>query len=115
MKKTVLCFFVVISVLAGGMAYSSDGKAIKAMIELKAGNKGDVTFPHEKHRKAIEDCMTCHKMYPQKTDAISGEMKTGKIQKKQVMGHCMGCHRGMKAENKMTGPTSCNDCHKKKS
>lgn len=114
MKKAVLCLFVLFAVLVGNMAFSDQAKTIKAVIELVAGDKGDVTFPHEKHRKAIEDCMICHKMYPQKPESISGEMKAGRIQKKQVMTSCLSCHRSMKAENKKTGPTSCNECHKKK-
>ena len=114
MKKVVLCLFVLFAVLVGNMAFSDQVKSIKAVIELGAGDKGDVTFPHEKHRKSIEDCMICHKMYPQKLESISGEMKAGKIQKKQVMTSCLSCHRSMKAENKKTGPTSCNECHKKK-
>lgn len=113
MKKTVLCVFVLLAVLVGNMAVSAQVKSMKPVVVLKAGNKGDVTFPHEKHQKALTDCMACHTMYPQKIDGISGEMKAGKIQKKQVMGHCLTCHRSMKAENKKTGPTSCNECHKK--
>jgi cytochrome c2 len=113
MKKAVLSLFVMLAVLVGTMAFSEQEKTIKPVIAITAGDKGDVTFPHEKHRKAIEDCMACHKLYPQKTDSINSEKKAGKIKDKQVMGTCLACHRSMKAENKKTGPTSCGDCHKK--
>ena len=115
MRKLVFALFVVMTMLVANMAFSAEKeKVIKAVIELTAGNKGDITFPHEEHRKVIKDCMTCHTLFPQKTGAISSQMAAGKLQKKQVMNHCLACHRSMKAENKKTGPTSCAQCHKKK-
>lgn len=113
MKKAVICVFVVCAFLMGSVAFSDQSKGVKSVIELTAGNKGNVTFPHEKHHKVVPDCQTCHAMYPQKTNGISNDIKAGKLQKKQAMGHCLSCHRANKAENKKSGPTSCNECHKK--
>jgi len=113
MKRTVIGVLAVCAVLLGNQAFSEQGKDIKAVIELPAGNKGDVTFPHVKHHKVVPDCQTCHAMYPQKTSGISNDIKAGKLKKKQAMGHCLSCHRANKAENKKSGPTSCNECHKK--
>jgi c(7)-type cytochrome triheme protein len=95
-------------------ALFADTKPVmKAVIELSAGDKGNVTFPHEKHQKAVKDCMSCHNLFPQKTNAISDLMKQGKLQKKQVMTMCLACHRTMGATGAKTGPTLCSQCHKK--
>jgi tRNA(Ile2) C34 agmatinyltransferase TiaS len=113
MKKTVSAVLVLLSVwVFQSMVFAGDPPAGKKVIEIPAGERGVVTLPHETHQKALKDCMKCHSLFPQKANAITEMMASGKLQKKQVMGMCLACHRSMKSAGTKTGPTACNQCHK---
>jgi flavoprotein len=60
---------------------------------------GTVTFRHKEHQERLKDCKICHEKDPGKIEALGKDWahKT-----------CKGCHEVGK-----TGPTKCNDCHKK--
>jgi cytochrome c553 len=114
MKKMIV-LSVVFLVAIGFTSFLSaaDKPAMKAVIDIPAGEKGNVNFPHAKHQKAVENCMTCHNLFPQKDNGITELMKQGKLQKKQVMNMCLTCHKSMVAKGAKTGPTACMQCHKK--
>lgn len=71
--------------------------AAAADIVVYEGKKGDVTFNHKAHADKLVDCSKCHNGEP------------AKIEVDKSYGHkeCKICHK------EMTGPTKCNDCHKK--
>jgi hypothetical protein len=49
-----------------------------------------------------------------KTIGVISEMKVnGKLQNKEVMDHCLDCHRERKKAGEKTGPTTCSKCHNK--
>ncbi|MFH2047138.1 MAG: multiheme c-type cytochrome [Pseudomonadota bacterium] len=93
--------------------FPENGKAVKEVFELSGGDRGSIDFPHEKHEKAVKDCMTCHDMFPKKIGAIFEMKSNGKLQTKQAMDYCIKCHREMKKTGEKTGPTSCSKCHDK--
>lgn len=82
-------------------------------ILLDAGSKGKVFFPHHEHQNNLVDCTICHSMFPQKPGIIVDFIRQGKLEKKQVMNHCRGCHRNLSQRGEKAGPTSCNKCHVK--
>ncbi|MFA5823518.1 MAG: cytochrome c3 family protein [Thermodesulfovibrionales bacterium] len=78
-----------------------------------------VVFDHKKHEEAYkkEGCSTCHPV-DSKNKLIFNFPKTIKGKgKKAVMkafhDECIECHKKSGAENKKTGPVTCNNCHKK--
>lgn len=78
---------------------------------IPAGNKGDVSFPHGTHQTVLEDCNTCHSLFPQEPGSIVSLKAAGTLRKMQVMKVCRGCHKEMTQAGKKTGPVNCNDCH----
>ncbi len=112
MKKTAMVFLILLLVLILHSA-SANEKVGKEVIELSGRDKGNIAFPHEKHQKAVKDCMICHSLFPKKMGVISDMITDGKLQDKQVMNQCLACHRDMKNTGEKTGPTSCLQCHKK--
>ncbi|MBN1226750.1 MAG: cytochrome c3 family protein [Deltaproteobacteria bacterium] len=100
--------------------------------------KSIVTFPHKKHAvdKKIA-CTECHHVFEdgknvwkegdevKKCDACHSETKKPsdlKVSKAEnikrfhytaIHANCRGCHSDLKKKNEATGPTTCNDCHKK--
>lgn len=83
-------------------------------ITLNGGPSGNITFPHHLHQSVVEDCMTCHKDFPQESGVLDELKKAGTLKKKQVMNAtCLSCHRAMKKSGQKTGPVSCSQCHKK--
>jgi hypothetical protein len=57
MKKIVMMSFLMIGAfMLVNAAYSENEPMGKAVIELPAGKKGDITFPHGKHQQTLKDC-----------------------------------------------------------
>ena len=47
-------------------------------------------------------------------EQVIDKMKSeGKLQKKEVMNMCKGCHKDMAEKGQKAGPVSCKECHKK--
>ncbi|MBU3947656.1 MAG: cytochrome c family protein [Proteobacteria bacterium] len=113
MKNSIIVLLLLLTVIGLNTAYCADEKVIKEFVEISGGEKGNITFPHEKHQKTLKDCMICHNLFPKKTGVIAEMITDGKLQKKQVMNHCLACHREMKKTGEKTGPTSCFQCHNK--
>lgn len=83
-------------------------------IQIHAGNKGDITFPHHDHQDALGDCMICHDLFSQRKGAIADSIAKGDLRKKQIMNKsCIQCHRDRKKTGKSYGPVNCNACHKR--
>lgn len=99
MKKISAVVAMLAVTAFAGMAFAGD------VIEFAAPKKGKVTFPHKTHQVALKDCKKCHEKAPGKIAGFGG----------QAAGHalCKQCHTDMKAAGQKTGPTGCNDCHKK--
>ena len=89
MKKLIIIMmllaFVGVNVAIAADSYTYDNK------------KGTVTFNHKAHQDNLADCAKCHEGEP------------AKIEVDKNFGHktCKACHK------EMSGPTKCNDCHKK--
>ena len=112
--KTLFFVLVVLGLFVIAQpAFTGNDPVGKAVLELTAGEKGDVTFPHKTHQTVLGDCMACHTLFPQKAGVIREMIKDGKLKKKQVMNHCLACHREKLKEGVKAGPTSCSQCHKK--
>ncbi len=83
-----------------------------AEIQLPAGKKGPVSFPHHRHQDKLGDCEICHSVFPQKAGIIKELKAQGKLKKKHVMNKlCTKCHRQKKKEGLKAGPTTCAKCH----
>ena len=114
MLKYTLIFLLIVGFYAVVQPGFTEGDPVgKAVIEITAGQRGDVTFPHETHQKTLKDCNICHSLFPKKEKVIQEMKAKNTLKKKQVMANCLSCHRAKKKEGLKTGPTSCSKCHKK--
>jgi hypothetical protein len=103
----IFAFFVTMAAWAQGDCGAEN-------IDISAGYKGRVPFPHHTHQAAINDCNSCHSVFPQKTGGIGELVDKGELAGKQVMNDvCRKCHKERKAEGLKTGPTACAKCHTK--
>ena len=99
-------------------------------VELK---RPSVEFPHMMHEDSLGDqgCGLCHHIFDQEKGTLvysegdeqacadcHGLKKEGKALALREAFHksCTGCHRQMKKSGpEKTGPTTCGECHQKKS
>ena len=110
--KAILLGSACLMLLAGSIA-AGQMKGAERLI-LYGGSTGDVPFPHQTHQTVIGDCQVCHDIFPQAAGAIEQLKAEKKLKRKQVMNkHCIDCHRAMKKEGAVTGPTTCKACHVK--
>ena len=79
------------------LAFVGVNVAISADVVTYESKKGNVTFNHKAHSDKLADCTKCHEGTP------------AKIEVDKDYGHkeCKTCHK------ETSGPTKCNDCHKK--
>lgn len=83
-------------------------------IEIYAGSKGDVPFPHRVHQERLKDCNVCHAVFPQEAESIKKLKDAGTLKKKDVMNkQCIKCHKDEKKAGNPSGPTTCSKCHVK--
>lgn len=112
MKPTSLfiatALILILAVFCVGADNSNKGAE---KMNIYAGSKGLLFFPHAKHQSTIKSCMKCHALFPQKTGSIKDLIETGKLKKKQVMTYCISCHKKMAKAGKKTGPRGCKKCH----
>ena len=102
---------VIVLLAVAFLAVADVNKGAEDMV-LYGGKSGDVPFPHLKHQENLEDCQTCHDLFPQEAGVIEKLKADGELKKKAVMNtQCTKCHRVLKKEGKPTGPTSCKNCH----
>ncbi|MEJ2657052.1 MAG: cytochrome c3 family protein [Desulfobacterales bacterium] len=102
---------VILVILYGSVVAADIEKKGPEKITLDGGQKGVINFPHRQHQRTLGDCKTCHDIFPQKLGVIKEFKVQGKLEKKQVMNHCRGCHRKLIKQGKKAGPTSCRGCH----
>lgn len=112
--KRIIITGVVLGLLIAGMSVSFAIKNEGAeRIIINGGRMGNIDFPHHQHQNVLQDCKTCHILFPQKEGSID-RLKAEKLLKKmQVMANCRGCHRDRKEKGLKAGPTSCTKCHNK--
>ncbi len=104
----VMAALIIFSVVVAVATQSSGHEEVK----LDGGNRGMIDFPHHLHQSAIDDCNTCHAVFPKVQGSIKTLKTQGKLKKKQVMNKtCLKCHRAMKKAGEDTGPTKCSACH----
>ena len=106
----LLIVFVGLFIIAAGPANENRGAA---EISIDSATKGMVAFPHKTHQDTLNDCNTCHMLFPQESGSIQKLIGQEKLQKKQVMNHCRDCHKDKKNAGEKAGPTSCSKCHPK--
>lgn len=111
MKKMLPLLIVIGFFIAVQTAFTDSGPIGKAVIEIFGGKKGNVTFPHHTHQKALGDCNLCHHLFPQKKGAIQEMITQRTLIQKQVMNNCLACHRDKRKQGVKAGPTSCSQCH----
>jgi hypothetical protein len=88
MKKLIIAVMLVAFTFT--LAYAADSVTYE-------NKKGTVTFDHKTHGEKM-DCTACHEGTPAKIE-VDKAAAHGAV--------CKGCHK------KESGPTKCNDCHKK--
>ncbi|MFP4040482.1 MAG: cytochrome c3 family protein [Desulfosudaceae bacterium] len=110
MKKISLLIIVstVIMVVAALAAEKNQGPA---ELVIPGGSKADVPLPHRVHQEALDDCDSCHNLFPQAGGSIVEYKADGTLKKMQVMKQCQGCHRERGKAGQKAGPISCGDCH----
>jgi hypothetical protein len=111
--KVVVLFALALggAILAIGTVPAAENKGAENMM-LAGGSRGEVPFPHLQHQNNLEDCQTCHDLFPQRQGAIEALKSQGKLESKQVMNQlCTGCHREKRRAGEPTGPITCSDCH----
>ncbi len=82
-------------------------------IVINGGRMGNIDFPHHQHQDVLKSCKVCHRLFPKKVGSIARLKEEGRLEPKQVMSNCRGCHRKKASEGLKAGPTSCNKCHNK--
>jgi hypothetical protein len=103
--------FILVSGAAVALCNSEQNKGAKE-IELKAGKRGNVYFPHRSHQERLGDCNICHSVFEQKPGIIEELKAQGKLKKKYVMNKlCTKCHKQKKKAGEKSGPTTCKKCH----
>jgi hypothetical protein len=83
--------------------------------------KGPVPFSHQKHSDSNIACTECHHTWKEgepvkKCSECHDPLETKGEAKKLMLAYhntCKKCHMDLKKAEKPTGPTMCNDCHKK--
>jgi cytochrome c-type protein NrfB len=114
-KMKTYLLLVVMCTLAGAAAAgaATENKGADQMV-LDGGSRGSVPFPHHRHQAVIQDCGTCHEVFPQQADAILKLKNEGTMAGKQVMNKlCIKCHRAEQRAGKAAGPVLCSECHVK--
>ena len=84
-----------------------------ANMVLQGGKLGIVPFSHHLHQNAINDCNTCHTLFPQVAGSIEKLKAEGKVKKKEAMDQCVECHKKGTTTGGKALPTKCSECHKK--
>lgn len=112
--KLVAIAVSIFTMLAGAGVVSSMDTQNKGAenIEINAGTKGNVPFPHRQHQDRIGDCKVCHSVFPQEPGSIQKLKAEGTLKKKYVMNKlCTRCHKEKKRAGQKSGPTTCTKCH----
>ncbi|UCD33531.1 MAG: cytochrome c3 family protein [Desulfobacterales bacterium] len=113
MKSKIVILLIILGMLIG-VALAADIQKMGAPdIVLDGGKRGAVHFPHRIHQDVLIDCNICHEIFPQIPGTIANLKDKGRLEKKQVMNHCKGCHKKLTNAGNKAGPVTCNKCHLK--
>ncbi|MFP4446653.1 MAG: cytochrome c3 family protein [Desulfosudaceae bacterium] len=106
-------FLVVAAALVLSRRYAGCGKKHGAgqNLVIPGGSKADITLPHARHQEVLDDCDSCHNLFPQQAGSIVQMKEAGELKKVQVMKQCQGCHRDLGKAGKKAGPVGCRGCH----
>ncbi|MBS3755437.1 MAG: cytochrome c3 family protein [Desulfobacterales bacterium] len=115
---SILIFPLAAVILVSGIAAaSSETEALDtgaASMQLEGGTLGDVPFPHRLHQENINECSSCHELFPRESGAIRAQQKAGALKKQKVMNdQCIKCHLARSSAGKSAGPTKCGTCHQR--
>jgi len=113
--KTGIFFSVIFTsvlLLSIGSVMCGDDKGAESIV-VNGGSIGMVPFPHGRHQGILVDCKPCHDLFAKEAEVIDKLKAENKLQKKEVMNMCKGCHQDLAAKGQKAGPTACKDCHKK--
>lgn len=111
MRLPVFFVMVILTIMifAAGFAVGNQGAA---EMQLDGGTRGVVPFPHQAHQNRLNDCNTCHSVFPQEPQALIKQKQAGHLKPKEVMNkQCVKCHRAEKKAGNPSGPTTCSKCH----
>ena len=115
--STLIFMLAAVVSVSGIAAASSEQKASDKGAEsmtLEGGTLGDVPFPHRLHQENVNDCSSCHELFPQESGAIRAQQKAGALKKQKVMNdQCIKCHLARSSAGKSAGPTKCGACHQR--
>lgn len=102
-------------ILFAGFSVAQEQTKGSKDIDLSAGSKENIPFPHFKHQEVLKDCNICHNDFPQTAGSIAKLKADGKLEKKQIMNKlCIKCHKEKENVGEKTGPVSCSKCHQGK-
>jgi hypothetical protein len=111
MKSRLLLVLLIMAFIAAAVAVQAANKGAENLT-IYGGSRGDVPFPHHAHQERLQDCNTCHAVFPQEVDGIKKMKVAGTLKPKQVMNkQCVKCHKDQKTAGNPTGPTTCSKCH----
>jgi len=110
MKKAIFLLVAVALVLSGGLLAAEKNMGPASLV-IPGGSKADITLPHARHQEVLDDCDSCHNLFPQQAGSIVQMKESGELKKMQVMKQCQGCHRELGKAGKKSGPVGCRDCH----
>ena len=100
---------MVLGIVASALAVDYQG-ADKMVLD--GGSRGNVPFPHLQHVETINDCNTCHDLFPETAGIIVQMIAQDRLKPKKVMNSlCVACHREKKTAGLTTGPVTCSKCH----
>jgi hypothetical protein len=80
LKRRIIFAVMIIAVFVLTVADASQNRGAKEM-NLEAGSKGKVFFPHYNHQEAIGDCQVCHSLFPQNSGAVVKLKTEGSLKK----------------------------------
>jgi hypothetical protein len=102
---------IILSVFISTMGLALENKGAEK-IQIDAGSKGEVPFPHRLHQDKLGDCKVCHSMFAQEPQSLARLKGTGQLKPKDVMNKlCVKCHKAEKMAGNKAGPTTCSKCH----
>ena len=113
MKRKMMIVAAASIFLIVSLGASADQNKGAAKMVLTGGSSGDVSFPHQRHQNALDNCKVCHDLYPQVQGSIEKLKAEGKLKKKDAMNQCKGCHKTRADMGEKSGPTGCKKCHDK--
>lgn len=108
-KKTLFAIFLIFSVISASLAFQ--GAGAETIVIRSFGKYKDVPLPHHKHQLVLDDCTSCHNLFPQEAGIIDNLKESGKLAGKDVMNQCVACHKERRKANMKTGPSRCKACH----